>query len=242
MGGASTEIGGGTTEVVLEAAHFDPARISRAVRRHKLPSEAAKRFERGVDPQIAGGRAAALRRAAGRARRGRGRWPAAPSSATARPRSQIAPAACTGRRSWPACRSSRRRSRHRLEQVGCTVADGPDACSQVRPPSWRPDLTDPADLVEEVVRLEGYDQVPSVLPTAPAGSRADGRRSSCAGRCPGRWPRPASSRCSTTRSSARPCTTPSAWPPTTRAGGRCGWPTRSRTPSRSCAPRCCPAC
>ena len=40
----------------------------------------------------------------------------------------------------------------------------------VRPPSWRPDLTDPADLVEEVIRLEGYDRVPSVLPAAPAGS------------------------------------------------------------------------
>src|SRR5699024_11312407 len=42
---------------------------------------------------------------------------------------------------------------------------------RVVPPSWRPDLTVPADLVEEVVRLRGYDQVPSVLPTAPAGGR-----------------------------------------------------------------------
>ena len=39
----------------------------------------------------------------------------------------------------------------------------------VTPPSWRPDLTDPADLVEEVVRLAGYDDIPSVLPTAPPG-------------------------------------------------------------------------
>ena len=54
MGGASTEISELTTDVVLEAAYFTPARISRAVRRHRLPSEAAKRFERGVDPQIAG--------------------------------------------------------------------------------------------------------------------------------------------------------------------------------------------
>ena len=37
------------------------------------------------------------------------------------------------------------------------------------PPSWRPDLTDPADLIEEVVRLEGYDKVPSVLLRAPSG-------------------------------------------------------------------------
>ncbi len=54
MGGASTEIGAGTTEVVLEAANWNPASILRAVRRHKLPSEAGKRFERGVDPLIAG--------------------------------------------------------------------------------------------------------------------------------------------------------------------------------------------
>jgi phenylalanyl-tRNA synthetase beta chain len=54
MGGASTEIGAATTDIVLEAAHWHPGSISRAVRRHKLPSEAAKRFERGVDPMVAG--------------------------------------------------------------------------------------------------------------------------------------------------------------------------------------------
>ena len=66
--------------------------------------------------------------------------------------------------------------RRRLEQVGCLVsqpavepvaATGPVLA--VVPPSWRPDLTDPADLIEEVVRLEGYDKVPSVLPRSPVG-------------------------------------------------------------------------
>ena len=65
MGGASTEIttggprpdgavadAGGTIDVVLEAAHFDPAVIARTARRHKLPSEASRRFERVVDPQL----------------------------------------------------------------------------------------------------------------------------------------------------------------------------------------------
>ncbi len=72
-----------------------------------------------------------------------------------------------------------------LEQVGCTVARGADRLAEdpgevgvaagggetlsVTPPTWRPDLTDPADLVEEVVRLDGYDHVPSLLPTAPPG-------------------------------------------------------------------------
>jgi phenylalanyl-tRNA synthetase beta chain len=54
MGGAATEIGPETTDVVLEAAHWQPATISRGIRRHKLPSEASKRFERGVDPLVAG--------------------------------------------------------------------------------------------------------------------------------------------------------------------------------------------
>jgi phenylalanyl-tRNA synthetase beta chain len=41
---------------------------------------------------------------------------------------------------------------------------------KVTPPSWRPDLTDPNDLAEEVIRLEGYENLPSILPTAPAGT------------------------------------------------------------------------
>ena len=53
MGGASTEIGAATRNVLIEAANFDPVSIARTARRHKLPSEASKRFERGVDPQVA---------------------------------------------------------------------------------------------------------------------------------------------------------------------------------------------
>ena len=53
MGGASTEIGQDTHDVLLEAANWDPASIARAIRRHKLPSEAGRRFERTVDPAVA---------------------------------------------------------------------------------------------------------------------------------------------------------------------------------------------
>ncbi|MGH3572128.1 MAG: phenylalanine--tRNA ligase subunit beta, partial [Pseudonocardiaceae bacterium] len=52
MGGESTEIGQQTTSLLLEAAIWDPASVARAARRHKLPSEAARRFERGVDPAL----------------------------------------------------------------------------------------------------------------------------------------------------------------------------------------------
>jgi phenylalanyl-tRNA synthetase beta chain len=51
-----------------------------------------------------------------------------------------------------------------LVAVGCVLGEG-----GYLPPPWRPDLTDPYDLVEEVVRVVGYDQVPSVLPTPPSG-------------------------------------------------------------------------
>src|SRR5699024_9013305 len=48
-----TEVGASTTDVLIEAAHFDPVSVARTARRHRLPSEAAKRFERGVDPLLA---------------------------------------------------------------------------------------------------------------------------------------------------------------------------------------------
>ncbi|HEY7048230.1 MAG TPA: phenylalanine--tRNA ligase subunit beta [Jatrophihabitantaceae bacterium] len=165
MGGASTEIGPDTSEVVLEAAHWDPVSISRTVRRHKLPSEAAKRFERGVDPAIA---AAALQRCVdllvehggasaveGFTVVGDGPVPVEITLPVARPADiagmPIDAAAVVAR----------------LTQVGCAVTG--DDPLHVVPPTWRPDLTDPADLVEEVVRLEGYDKIPSTLPTPPPG-------------------------------------------------------------------------
>jgi phenylalanyl-tRNA synthetase beta chain len=166
MGGASTEIGDGTTAVLLEAAHWEPTGIARTVRRHKLPSEAAKRFERGTDPEmtvVALARAAALLAEYGGARvvggpvdlDTRGPRPVIPLDAgrpsrisgVDYPPSQVIEA---------------------LVAVGASVG-GDGARLQVTPPSWRPDLTDPADLVEEVVRLAGYDDIPSVLPKVPPG-------------------------------------------------------------------------
>ena len=53
MGGQHSEVSETTKNVLIEAAHFDPVSIARSARRHKLPSEASKRFERGVDPAVA---------------------------------------------------------------------------------------------------------------------------------------------------------------------------------------------
>jgi phenylalanyl-tRNA synthetase beta chain len=170
MGGATTEIGERTSAVLLEAAHWEPTGVARTARRHRLPSEAAKRFERGVDPEMT---VASLARAAQLlAEYGGARVVGGPVDVDTRaPRPVIAlDAARPGRVSgvpYPAAQVV-----ELLGAVGCAV-EGPSAADggslTVTPPSWRPDLTDPADLVEEVVRLAGYDDVPSVLPTAPPG-------------------------------------------------------------------------
>ena len=175
MGGASTEIGevaeGGTIDVVLEAAHFDPAVIARAARRHKLPSEASRRFERVVDPQlppVAAERAARLlvEHGGGTIAPGRTDEGGAPAPSPVRMPLEL-PDRVAG------VAYARGATVRRLQQVGCSVEfdTGTDGHGVVvaTPPSWRPDLVQAADLVEEVLRLEGYDTIPSVLPPAPPG-------------------------------------------------------------------------
>ncbi|MCX5117340.1 phenylalanine--tRNA ligase subunit beta [Micromonospora sp. NBC_00362] len=183
MGGETSEVVAGTTTVLFEAAHWDPAMVGRTARRHKLFSEAAKRWERGVDPAVA---LVALERAVRLLTEHGGGTPSAEilDIDHVQPRTPISlPADLPTRRvgvEYPPARVVAL-----LERVGCTVAQGADRLSEdpgavgvasgvgtvlsVTPPTWRPDLTDPADLVEEVVRLDGYDRVPSVLPTAPPG-------------------------------------------------------------------------
>ncbi|MGQ0482956.1 MAG: phenylalanine--tRNA ligase subunit beta [Pseudonocardia sp.] len=170
MGGAATEISERTDDVLLEAAHFDPPVIARAARRHKLPSEASRRFERAVDPglcAVAAERAAALlvQYGGGVIADGRtdvGSPPApAPVSLPLDLPDRIAGV------SYPPGVTARR-----LAQVGCLVqARSEDGVAQLvaTPPTWRPDLRAPIDLVEEVLRLEGLDRIPSELPPAPAG-------------------------------------------------------------------------
>ncbi|MGI8761806.1 MAG: phenylalanine--tRNA ligase subunit beta [Jatrophihabitantaceae bacterium] len=173
MGGASSEMGDASSEVVLEAAHWDPDTIARTVRRHRLPSEAARRFERGVDPEIAGvalARCVELLAAYGGARPAGGYTVVGAVPASARiPLAVSRPATVAG---MPIPRDD---VIAHLEAVGCAVEAG-ELLLQVEPPSWRPDLLIAADLVEEVVRLAGYDRLPSVLPLAPAGGGLTGRQ------------------------------------------------------------------
>ncbi len=173
MGGASTEISsvpepGDTVDVLIEAAHFDPATIARAGRRHKLPSEASRRFERAVDPQlppVAAERAAQLlvEYGGGTIEPGRTDVGTAPRPASVRMPLGL-PDRIAGVEYAPGT------TVRRLAQVGMSVdRAGGEGVLVATPPSWRPDLRAPADLVEEVLRLEGLDVIPSTLPTAPAG-------------------------------------------------------------------------
>lgn len=172
MGGASTEISSTSSDVLLEAAHWDPSSISRTARRHKLFSEAAKRFERFTDPQLC---AAAVELAARLLRRyGDGSiQPGRTDEGQLVPPEQVTmpidlPDRVAG------VRYERGVTVRRLTQIGCRVSvgtgDDGTAVVTVAPPSWRADLRQQADLVEEVLRLEGLDSIPSVLPAAPAGA------------------------------------------------------------------------
>jgi phenylalanyl-tRNA synthetase beta chain len=163
MGGASTEISASTTEVALESAHFDATVVARTTRRHGLASEASRRFERGVDPELAlyaAQWAAEMMGSAG------GEVLLTEAGAPVPLVPVLLPAGeCErlGGRVYPVPTITRR-----LEDVGCAVVSTADPLI-VQPPSWRPDLTRPADLVEEVLRLEGYQTIPVTLPRAPAG-------------------------------------------------------------------------
>ena len=167
MGGESTEMGTSTRSIVIEAANFEATGIARTARRHKLPSEASKRFERGVDPAlpvVAATRVADLLVALGGATAesaitvvGEARESAAVEIDSDLP-SRIVGVP------YPVDEVA-----GLLAAVGGRVTPLESGRLSVVPPTWRPDLTDPFDLVEEVARLHGYDAIPSVLPVAPAG-------------------------------------------------------------------------
>jgi phenylalanyl-tRNA synthetase beta chain len=166
MGGAATEVQPTTTDVLIEGAHFDPVAIARAARRHKLPSEASRRFERGVDPNAA---AAAVQRTVDLlVLLGQGDADPAITVESTRPAVAepiLIEATLPGR--VAGLDYTRETVVGHLQEIGCSV-EGSDSL-RIIPPSWRPDLTDPNDLAEEVIRLEGYDRVPSTMPRVPPG-------------------------------------------------------------------------
>jgi phenylalanyl-tRNA synthetase beta chain len=165
MGGATTEIDASTTTIVLESAHFDSVSIAYTARRHRLPSEASRRYERGVDDALAPVAAQAavdlLARLGGAEASRAGTDVDLRQQRPAIELDVKLPSRVAGLEYPPGIVEDR------LRAIGCAIV-GPDPLA-VTPPSWRPDLRLPVDLVEEVVRLEGYDRLPVTVPSAPAG-------------------------------------------------------------------------
>ena len=166
MGGASTEVSETTTNVLIEAAHFDGISIARTARRHKLFSEASKRYERGVDPRVgeiaaarviqllevhAGGKAGAL---------GATYSDFEPDAEVFLPHGFA--------NSLMGVDYSGQEIETVLRDIGAQVHPE-ESGLKVTVPSWRPDLRHKTDLVEEIARITGYDRIPSLLPVAPPG-------------------------------------------------------------------------
>jgi phenylalanyl-tRNA synthetase beta chain len=169
MGGETTGCTAETKNVFIEAALFDPVRTAATGRKLGIHSDARYRFERGVDPafvrpgleiatrlfqKLCGGEASAATVA--------GREPGWRKTVALRPER----AATLGGVDLPEAESTRL-----LQALGFTVARQ-NGHLAVEPPSWRPDIDGEADLVEEVIRLHGYDAIPTVsLPLTAAVAR-----------------------------------------------------------------------
>ena len=172
MGAGTTEVRDTTTDVLLEAAVWDPAAVSRTQRRLHLASEAGRRYERSVDPAIS---VAALDRCAalladiatGTIEPTLTDWRGDP------PRDDWSLPPVTMAVDLPdrtaGVEYRQGTTVRRLTQIGAGVAEDGERLTAT-PPSWRPGLLQPADLVEEVLRMEGLEIIPSVLPAAPPGA------------------------------------------------------------------------
>ena len=166
MGGLATEVSESSTDLVIEAGHFSAHGVARMSRRHRLFSEASARFERGVDYELAV--RASAKAAVMLAELGGGTVVPGCSAASA----PIEQARIVIRADHPdkvaGMSYGAATVTGRLREVGCTVSQDGDLLA-VLPPSWRPDLTDPNDLAEEVIRFEGYEQIGIAMPRAVAG-------------------------------------------------------------------------
>ncbi len=169
MGGLESAVNAQTSDVVLESAYFNPANIRGVARRYGLCTDASQRFERGVDPQlqryalqratdlivsIAGGQVEALYEC---------------SIDSSRPQGQTIVFLPEHVKRLTGLDVPQEQMQRILEQLGLHVDCQADAW-HVQVPSHRFDLSASADLVEEIVRIVGYAQIPSSTPICPLSS------------------------------------------------------------------------
>lgn len=162
MGGANSEIGPDTRDVLIECAYFDPRSVRRTSKRTGLHTDSSHRFERGVDPHatraVLAHSSALVASLAGGA--------VGPRAIDVYPkpiekqRVQLRPARGELLLGRPV---SAAEAKAVLERLGCEVA-GTGAALDVLVPTHRPDLTREADLIEEIARVQGYDTIPTELP------------------------------------------------------------------------------
>jgi phenylalanyl-tRNA synthetase beta chain len=167
MGGQSTEIEAKTTDIFLEAAHFDTISISRTAKRHKLPSEASKRFARGVDTNIqinAIFLAAKLLVELGQGHIDKTIYEL---NKTASPKIIEFPTNLLKRLigiSLPINKVV-----DILRKIGCKIEiydkNHNNQLLKVQVPTWRNDLNLAVDLCEEIARVWGYDKIPTTAPS-----------------------------------------------------------------------------
>ena len=170
MGGEDSGVSDATSDVVIECAYFDPSHIARTGQKLTLSSDARQRFERGVDPAFLDeGLAIATRLVIEHC------------GGTASPVTHAGEPPLTARRvsfdpaltlALGGIDVAEAEQRTILERLGFSF-DGNAAIV----PSWRRDIDGPADLVEEVLRIAGYDKIPSIpLPRAPGVARPTATR------------------------------------------------------------------
>ncbi|WP_342022079.1 phenylalanine--tRNA ligase subunit beta [Arthrobacter citreus] len=166
MGGAATEVSDTTSNILIEAAHFEEVSIGRSRRRHKLPSEASKRFERGVDWNIAD--VAAQRAVDLLTELAGGTADASVTDVGTKPEAKAIDLPADFASKLIGYEFSEDQITGTLTALGAEVTRTAAGYS-VTPPSWRSDLETREDLTEEIIRLVGYEHIPSTLPTAPPG-------------------------------------------------------------------------
>ena len=166
MGGETTEVSNETVNVIIEAAHFDPVTIARSARRHKLSSEASKRFERGVDPKVAEYAVARVIQLLEVHAGGTADSLGANYSTLGDAEAIWLPAKFA--QELTGVDYTADEIVKVLTEIGCVVATV-EGGYEVIAPSWRPDLGHKTDLTEEIARITGYDRIGVRLPVAPPG-------------------------------------------------------------------------
>lgn len=161
MGGLESEITETTSRIAVEAVRFNPVAVAKNSRRHKLSSEASRRLERSVDPSLAEFASARFVQLLTQLSTASHVETVIDGEPRYAPIVKVDPtyvASVLGIEITPA------EIAKYLRSVGCDVNE---STFEVDPPSWRADLVQPADFVEEVARMVGYDAIPSILPPRP---------------------------------------------------------------------------